>query len=498
MSLATRALIAVLVAGCVLWQGPRPADAAPLSAVPAAVRVNVTPRGVAYTTVASTGTITATDPSGAVLYRGRERLLVRTNVRRAEGVPLTLPPRPASLTPDERAERLRQVREARSAELEARSAATIVTTPFEVSLLRDPGDSLGQPLLSAEKVTVVRFTTDDGVLTVSGRGFRGTLETSVDDDGGAIVVNTVGTGAYLASVVGSEEPSAWEPEALAAQAIAARTYLVTHLHGHDHYDLEGDTRDQEYDGVVNEVPSTLRAVERTAGIVATYRGAPIEALYSANAGGVTEDSENVFANALPYLRSVPSPGDEIAKSSSFGRSAWEWDREFTAPLLAEFMRARGLDLGTPSKIEVVSKSKTGRPLVTRVTGTLGSRDLRMESARYYFGLKSNFFEPVALPAEQEWVDADDIDRLRDMDLLGAKKLRSIRDFTVDGHGRRVEVVTEILYALPARFDFKGRGFGHSVGMSQWGAQGMALAGASYQQILTHYYTGIALTSVGGP
>src|SRR5439155_2855971 len=126
-------------------------------------------------------------------------------------------------------------------------------------------------------------------------GFRGTLETSVDDDGGAIIVNTVETGVYLASVVGSEEPSTWESEALAAQAIAARTYLVTHLARHDHYDLEGDTRDQEYDGVGNEVRSTLRAVERTAGIVIMYQGRAIEALYSANAGGITEDSENVYA-----------------------------------------------------------------------------------------------------------------------------------------------------------------------------------------------------------
>ncbi|TME42603.1 MAG: SpoIID/LytB domain-containing protein, partial [Chloroflexi bacterium] len=320
-----------------------------------------------------------------------------------------------------------------------------------------------------------------------------------DDDGGPIVVNTVETGVYLASVVGSEEPSTWEAEALAAQAIAARTYLLTHLGRHDHYDIEGDVRDQEYDGVGNEVRSTLRAVDRTAGIVATYRGAPISALYSANAGGVTEDSENVFANALPYLRSVPSPSDEIAKNSSFGKSSWEWDREFTAPLLAEFMRVRGLDVGTPTKIEVTSKSATGRPILTRVTGTLGSKEIRMETARYYFGLKSNLFNPVFLAPQQEWVSPRDTNRLRDMEILGATKLRANYDFTFDDTGKRKGIVaTELLYQLPARFDFVGRGFGHSVGMSQWGAQGMALGGTNYEQILKHYYTGIELTTVGGP
>jgi stage II sporulation protein D len=490
-------VIVMLVATSI---SPPEVRATPLSAVPATVRVNVTENGVNYTIIASTGTVTAKLANGSVLYKGFQRLVARTQVRRAEGVLIGLPPKPEDLTPDERMARRQQLREARNAELETRSnPAKIVTIPFEISLLRTPEDALGQPLLSEQKPVPVLFTTDDGVLTVNGRGFRGTLELTTDDDGVPIVVNTVETGVYLASVVGSEEPSTWEPEALAAQAIAARTYLVSRLGGHAHYDIEGDVRDQQYDGVGKEVRSTLRAVDRTAGLIATYRGAPISALYSANAGGVTEDSENVFANALPYLRSVPSPGDEFAKNSSFGKSSWEWDREFTAPLLAEFMRVRGLDVGTPTKIEVIRKSATGRPILTRVTGTLGSKEIRMETARFYFGLKSNMFDPVFRPPQQEWVNPRDTDRLRDMDILGATKLRANYDFTFDETGRRKGiVVTEYLYQLPARFDFVGRGFGHSVGMSQWGAQGMALGGANYEQILKHYYTGIELTNVGGP
>ena len=496
-SLVVRLVIVMLVMTSI---SPPEVRAARLPAVPATVRVNVTPYGINYTILASTGTVVAKLANGTVLYKGFQRLVARTQVRRAEGVLVGLPPKPEDLTPDERMARRQQLREARNAELETRgNPAKIVTIPFEISLLRTPEDALGQPLLSEQKAVPVFLSTDDGVLTVNGRGYRGTFEITTDDDGGPIVVNTVETGVYLASVVGSEEPSTWEAEALAAQAIAARTYLLTHLGRHDHYDIEGDVRDQEYDGVGNEVRSTLRAVERTAGIVATYRGAPISALYSANAGGVTEDSENVFANALPYLRSVPSPSDEIAKNSSFGKSSWEWDREFTAPLLAEFMRVRGLDVGTPTKIEVTSKSATGRPILTRVTGTLGSKEIRMETARYYFGLKSNLFNPVFLAPQQEWVSPRDTNRLRDMEILGATKLRANYDFTFDDTGKRKGIVaTELLYQLPARFDFVGRGFGHSVGMSQWGAQGMALGGANYEQILKHYYTGIELTDVGGP
>lgn len=494
-SLAARVLIAALV----LASFPRPAHAAALHALPATVRVNVTPNGVGYTVVASTGSVTATGPDGHVLYQGSQRLLVRTNVRRAEGVSLTLPPPRASLTPDERVARRELVREARRAELEARSSAAIITIPFEVSLIRDPDDALGSPLLSEQKPVVITFATRDGVLTVNGRGFRGTLETTTDDEGLAIVVNTVETGAYLASVVGSEEPSTWEPEALAAQAIAARTYLATHLRRHDHYDLEGDTRDQEYDGVGNEVRSTLRAVERTAGVIATYRGAAIEALYSANAGGVTEDSENVFANALPYLRSVPSPTDDIAANSSFGRTAWSWDREISAPQLGDYLRVRGVDVGIPQRIDLVQVTPSGRVTLARVVGTRGTKDLGKDVTRYYFGLRSTMFTVVLHPSnELEWVSVRDTARLRDMDILGASKMKTRYEHTMDADGRRIGLeAMEYLFAIPARFEFIGKGFGHGVGMSQWGAQGMALQGASYEQILKHYYTGIELTNVGG-
>ena len=490
-------LVVALVATGVF---PPQAAAAPGQALPATVRVNVTESGINYTLLASTGNVTVTGPDGKVLYQGPLRLVARTNVRRAEGVLLTLPPKPETLTPDERLARRQRLREARTAELETRGApARIVTIPFELSLLRSNDDALGQPLFSSQKPAVIRFTTQDGVLTVNGRGFRGTLETTTDDDGDAIVVNTVETGAYLASVVGTEEPVTWESEALAAQAIAARTYLATHLARHKNYDLEGDVRDQAYGGTGMEVRQTIRAVERTAGVVATYNGRPIEALYSANAGGVTEDSENIFANALPYLRSVPSPGDELAKDSSWGHTSWEWSREFTAPQLGDYMRFRGIDVGVPIRIEVINKTASGRPTLTRVVGTKATKDISKDAARYYFGLKSNLFTPVLHPSGAlEWVGERDRDRLRDMEVLGATRIRANYEHTFDAEGRRVGIhAYEWLYSIPARFDFVGKGFGHSVGMSQWGAQAMALKGADYEQILKHYYRGIALTKVGG-
>ena len=492
------AICVVIAASTVSLSGP--ARAAAMAAVPATVRVNVSLYGTSYALIGSTGAMTVTTEDGKLLYQGGQRMVARTNVQRLDGgEPVTLPPPREGMTREERTSRLELLREVRRAAREAQSSGKLVTVPFEVSLLAGSDDALGTPMLSGSRVGIVRFVADFGYLNFAGRLFRGMLEVTTDDDGAMIVVNQVDTARYLASVTGAESPSSWNSEALAAQTIAARTYLVTHLHRHGKYDLEGDTRDQEYGGLGTESDSTIRAVERTSGIVATYRGAPIEALYSANAGGVTEDSENVYANALPYLRSVPSPGDELAKDSGWGKTSWEWNRELTAPQLGDYLRSRGINVGVPQRIELVRVTGAGRVTLARVVGTAGSRDIGKDVTRYYFGLKSSLFTVELTPGgEAEFVSWRDTARLVDMGILGSELIGTTYERTLNEDRELVSIrITGFVYKLPPRFIFWGRGFGHGVGMSQWGAQGMALKGANYEQILKHYYQGIALTNIGG-
>ena len=472
----------------------RPATAAPLAALPSTIRVNISGLGTTYARIGSTGSVLVTTGDGTALYRGFTSTIARRGVRRladASHAAASLP------DPEERRNRAAQLREAR---LAARvDDVSIVTVPFEFSVEDDGSSPLKAPLFSAQQITSLHFETTDGLLTYDGKAFRGTFDLTRDDEGDMIVVNQVDTAAYLASVVGSEEPSTWMPEALAAQAIAARTYLVTHMRRHASYDLEGDTRDQEYDGLGGETTSTVRAIQRTAGLVATYRGAPIEALYSANAGGFTEDSENVYASALPYLRAVPSPDDEAATVSSWGRTSWEWTTEYTAPQLQSYLAARGIDVGDLRRIDITQVSGTGRVLGARIVGSSGARDIGKDRSRYYFGLRSSLFTVSTHPEELEIVSASasDADRLLELELLGAKVeqtyLLNLRDPDRFGKPR----VGGWKYRVPARFVFSGRGYGHGVGMSQWGAQGMALAGKSAEEILTHYYQGIAITNIGG-
>ena len=254
-----------------------------------------------------------------------------------------------------------------------------------------------------------------------------------------------------------------------------------------------------YDGTKSETASTRLAVERTAGIVATYRGAAIEALYSANAGGVTEDSENVFANALPYLRSVASPGDAIARDVAWGAASWQWTKEVTVAQLGDALAARGLDVGEPRSIDLVQVAPSGRVLSARITGTLGGRDIAKDRTRYYLGLRSSLFT-VAFRAggDSEYVDAADGERLAALASLGASPAR-VTYSRVAGRNRGdgEQRVLGYTFTLPGRFVFTGRGFGHGVGMSQWGAEAMGREGATTEQILLHYYRGIQLTAVGG-
>ncbi|MDQ6859245.1 MAG: hypothetical protein M3Z65_09650, partial [Chloroflexota bacterium] len=90
------------------------------------------------------------------------------------------------------------------------------------------------------------------------------------------------------------------------------------------------------------------------------------------------------------------------------------------------------------------------------------------------------------------------DRIAALNALDARVIQTSFDVVRDANGNELGLrVSGYVYELPATFVFSGRGFGHGVGLSQWGAQGMALGGASYAQILAHYYVGTALTAVGG-
>lgn len=138
-----------------------------------------------------------------------------------------------------------------------------------------------------------------------GKTYRGRLEVSTDARGALALVNVVGLEDYVRGVVPNElSPGRWgEPEALKAQAVAARTYALGSARRFEGFDLTPDQRSQVYGGRASEHPKTDRAVAETRGLVATYAGRPIDAVYTSTCGGRTEHAEHIFnRGAVPYLR----------------------------------------------------------------------------------------------------------------------------------------------------------------------------------------------------
>lgn len=226
------------------------------------------------------------------------------------------------------------------AKLEAAGFETMAASQKPVSgssTKQDGGDakSAATPSTSAAGINRVRLTSRAGApsrgVVASGRGlaplqssapllfassdeanspvrfndkpYRGRIEVFANTRGALTVVNVIGLEDYVRGVV-PNELSFPALEALKAQAIAARTYALKNRgqFASEGYDLLPTTRSQVYRGLTSETPLTTRAVDETRGVLATYKGEPINALYTSTCGGRTEDVKNIFIDDVPYLR----------------------------------------------------------------------------------------------------------------------------------------------------------------------------------------------------
>jgi stage II sporulation protein D len=165
----------------------------------------------------------------------------------------------------------------------------------------------------------LRFIAGGAPLSLNGAGYRGELvvrgaRSDLD------VVNDLSLERYLRGVIAWEMPHRWRPQALAVQAVAARSYALATMHANAFFDLYPDTRDQEYGGIRAETPQTNRAVGATAGQVCTWDGHPALTYYSSTSGGRTAAAGDVlsWAPRVPYLRSVPDPYDSLSPHHDWG------------------------------------------------------------------------------------------------------------------------------------------------------------------------------------
>src|SRR4030095_7954458 len=170
--------------------------------------------------------------------------------------------------------------------------------------------------------------------------YRGRIEVFANTRGSLTVVNELGLEDYVRGVIANELSPGGYPaiEALKAQAVAARTYAFKNRGQFmaQGFDLLPTTRSQVYRGLTSENPLSTRAVDETRGLIATYAGEPINALYTSTCGGRTEDSENIFNEAMPYLRGRECAAEGPAAFSSFtvrtNREPAEIQSESNVPL----------------------------------------------------------------------------------------------------------------------------------------------------------------------
>ena len=224
------------------------------------------------------------------------------------------------------------------------------------------------------------FSPGSEPLSFGGRAYRGQLR--VKKAGPALqVVNLIGLDSYLSGVVTSEMPDRWPAEALAAQAVVARSYALAHLHKGD-FDLYPDTRSQVYGGIAAESPSATEAVNETAGEVVLYKGVVADTYFFSSSGGKTANVQDVWRKSKPepYLVSVPDPYDTLSPYHNWG------PLKFGAAVL-------GRRLHTPGPIVDfhADVASSGRVRSLTLLGTKGQKTLSGGVVRSVLGLRSTWF-----------------------------------------------------------------------------------------------------------
>lgn len=334
------------------------------------------------------------------------------------------------------------------------------------------------------------FNGDPKTININGDRFRTSIELRKYSDSQITVINELSLSDYLGGVVPLEIGTTETPfEALKAQAVAARTYALANSKHMDYgFHLCNSTGCQVYGGYDVENLATNNAIKATEGMVATYGGTLAYLYYFSSSGGATANSENVWSKTVPYLRSVQDPYDKTKY----------WTYTFSAKSISDHLRNMGRDVGVVTRIETVSKSESGRVLKLIIYGTNGSTSFERVSTRSAF--------PSYLPGQIFTVGentnftvkiADNV--LSNIELIGAKvrtrysttTIPSIANvFVMDENGNIVKVAVQS--TNNGDFIITGAGSGHGVGMSQYGAMGMARAGYTYIDILKHYYTGVEI------
>ncbi|MFZ3172263.1 MAG: SpoIID/LytB domain-containing protein [Carboxydocellales bacterium] len=296
----------------------------------------------------------------------------------------------------------------------------------------------------------------EGLVSLGNKQYRGNMEVRLDSNNSLTVINELPLEQYLYGVVASEMPSSWPLEGLKAQAVAARNYALrqqqTGRFSANGFDVTATDLSQVYGGFGSEKEKTTTAVDATRGVVMLAEGKPINAVYHSSSGGYTENSEEVWNYPASYLKTKLDTLD-------VNTSHYNWQFPLTGFMTMEEAKTKlqaikGWSFGTITNLAAEKMTASGsRIQILRIEGT----------------------DPTGNPKVEKLFNADIV---RSAFGLKSAPKEIILNLGVDGKLQGVV--------------FKGSGWGHGVGMSQWGARGMAQAGNDYRTILQYYYTGVTI------
>lgn len=318
------------------------------------------------------------------------------------------------------------------------------------------------------------------------------------DGGDLTVYNVVDVEDYVKGVIPYEMNNSWPLEALKAQAVCARSYVMT-SRKHTGFDVCTTEDCQVYRGAGHANAVTDSAVEQTAGQYMTYNGSPVIAYYSSCDGGGTECSENVWKDAIPYLRGVLDPYEADIAGTVPGYS---WTVTYTSQQITDRLRAKGYNCGTIVGMTVAQYTETGNAYKITLTDSKGVKwsFTKGESIRSALGVSSIRFAINGADGSAEvYVNNGSTTisgGLQSGYAVGGSGLPELigqpKVYAITGTGE-VKAVGEAGEETPGVFKISGTGKGHNVGMSQWGAYSMAkFYNMTYDQILRFYFTGVSI------
>ncbi len=398
--------------------------------------------------------------------------------------------------------------------------------------------------------------TSSGHLTLndtSSKTYRGNIEFRRYSDSDMTVVNVVSMDQYLYGVVPNEIGATAPTEALKAQAVAARTFVVKTGLKYPKYNFNvSDTvQDQVYKGVPYESSACNNAVNATSGQIILYNGAPAETFYFSCANGFTEDVRNAFGGAeIKYLKSVDST---FESPSTY---MYTWTITYSPATVKALLAAYGVNIGTITGVKINSFTKAGRVNSMTFEGSTGSKTYTNSDCRFKMDLYSQQFTveigngdgtatlyyPITAEASNSITTVDAVTtasktnrsfirtityanlemaiggKLKEIDGTNLKFANiNVAPFT--GHylhdyigtaGENNDTVVDSFFKTELPYSgqvgsktvvstlsegtvrFSGKGWGHAVGMSQEGAIALGNKGYSYITILEHYYSGVTV------